>query len=90
MRARLATGRASGAPAIAVLLLATLALAVAAQLGDPQGPDDRDQQRSSGGGQKERDAERHVSRCSEVADLDALGVLEDEDEQQDQDDGRGD
>jgi hypothetical protein len=56
------------------------------QLDDAGGPDDPHHQPAAHGRQQQRDPQRQVAVDPEEADLDALGVLQDEDEQEEQDD----
>jgi hypothetical protein len=58
-------------------------------LRDPDGAENPDHERSADRGEQQGHAEREVATGVEVADLDALGVLEDEDQQKREDDCPG-
>jgi len=66
-----------------------LALRVTSDLRDPGRAEDPDEQRAADRREQQRDTKRDVTARAEVTDLDALRVLEDEDQQQDQYDRPG-
>src|SRR5436309_2746970 len=60
------------------------ALRVVSDLRDPGGPEQSGEQGATDRGEQQRDPEGDMAGRAEIADPDALRVLEDEDQQQDQ------
>jgi hypothetical protein len=66
-----------------------VALRVASDLRNPRQAEEPDEQRAADRREQQRYTKRDMTARAEIADLDALRVLEDEDQQQDQHDRPG-